>query len=261
MQFLPTMGGNSSSESNGERSPLNSSSLTNGHDYGRNHPAPSSMDFGYVEFDGKDGKTCPTCQGTGRISKRQEEELVALIPYNDKRLKPRRTTLYVVLAIITCLLVCGLVLFFILPRSVDLKEDTIKNYSVAINSNTSSTLIILNNAFNITNTNFFHIEVTSIVVLAYFDQIQVGQGKLTHTPVQVPPRTWDFQVNVTIPMGFNKSNQLDFMAGLCKNVKRRVHDIVIKLQATQTSQYLQHSEQNMITVYKYVDCSLVGKEW
>ena len=56
------------------------------------------------------GKTCPTCQGTGRIPKGisslncwvmdihvlafflgQEDELVALIPYKDKRLKPRRT--------------------------------------------------------------------------------------------------------------------------------------------------------------------------
>ena len=27
-------------------------------------------DFDYVEFSGKGGRTCPTCQGTGRIAKR-----------------------------------------------------------------------------------------------------------------------------------------------------------------------------------------------
>ncbi|KAK2522313.1 Tmem106a [Columba livia] len=34
---------------------------------------------------------CPTCQGTGRIPREQERQLVALIPYGDQRLKPRRT--------------------------------------------------------------------------------------------------------------------------------------------------------------------------
>jgi hypothetical protein len=36
------------------------------------------------------GAQCPTCRGTGRLPRGQNEELVALIPYSDKRLKPRR---------------------------------------------------------------------------------------------------------------------------------------------------------------------------
>lgn len=71
--------------------------------------------FPYVEFTGRDSVTCPTCQGTGRIPRGkhfsnnfvvdmvqfrscnklfnvgQENQLVALIPYSDQRLKPRRT--------------------------------------------------------------------------------------------------------------------------------------------------------------------------
>nr|AAH53198.1 Zgc:64013 protein [Danio rerio] len=47
--------------------------------------------FPYVEFTGRDSITCPTCQGTGRIPRNQENQLVALIPYSDQRLKPRRT--------------------------------------------------------------------------------------------------------------------------------------------------------------------------
>lgn len=214
-----------------------------------------TRDFGYVEFDGSDGKTCPTCQGTGRISRRQEDELVALIPYHDKRLKPRRTTMYVTLAIIVCLIICGLVLFFILPRSVKITEGKITNYTVNINTNLSSTIIVVVNQFNITNTNFFHVEVTKIAVEAFFDQVQVGTGKLKNAPVAVPPRMSDFPVNITIKMKFDKSNQLDFMSSLCTNDKRRVHDIVIKFQATQTSKYLSHTEQDTITSYKYIDCS------
>ncbi|KAG7282960.1 hypothetical protein CRUP_028477 [Coryphaenoides rupestris] len=47
--------------------------------------------FPYVEFTGRDSVTCPTCQGTGRIPRGQENQLVALIPYSDQRLRPSRT--------------------------------------------------------------------------------------------------------------------------------------------------------------------------
>ena len=73
-------------------------------------------EFGYEEFNVKGGRTCPTCKGTGRIAKEQEEELVALIPYNDQRLRPSRTKLYVIIAVIVCLVASGSTLFFILPR-------------------------------------------------------------------------------------------------------------------------------------------------
>lgn len=34
---------------------------------------------------------CPSCSGSGRIPKELEGQLVAIIPVNDKRLRPRRT--------------------------------------------------------------------------------------------------------------------------------------------------------------------------
>ena len=33
--------------------------------------------------------------GTGRVPRTQQQELVALIPYDDDRLKPKRTALWV----------------------------------------------------------------------------------------------------------------------------------------------------------------------
>ncbi|XP_008939818.1 PREDICTED: transmembrane protein 106C-like [Merops nubicus] len=47
--------------------------------------------FPYVEFTGQDSITCPTCQGTGCVPTEQVNELVALIPYSDQRLRPQRT--------------------------------------------------------------------------------------------------------------------------------------------------------------------------
>ncbi|XP_044527880.1 transmembrane protein 106A isoform X2 [Gracilinanus agilis] len=62
--------------------------------------------------------TCPTCQGTGEIPSELEKQLVALIPYGDQRLKPRRTKLYVSLAVMICLFSSALIFFFLFPRSI-----------------------------------------------------------------------------------------------------------------------------------------------
>ncbi len=78
--------------------------------------------FPYVEFTGRDSVTCPTCQGTGRIPRGQENQLVALIPYSDQRLRPRRTKLYVMASVLACLLLSGLAVFFLFPRTIDVKS-------------------------------------------------------------------------------------------------------------------------------------------
>lgn len=49
--------------------------------------------------------TCPTCLGKGKLSQSEAEKNVALIPAQDKRLKPRRTKRY--LGIKTFARFCG----------------------------------------------------------------------------------------------------------------------------------------------------------
>nr|XP_023967133.2 transmembrane protein 106A isoform X3 [Chrysemys picta bellii] len=77
---------------------------------------------------------CPTCQGTGRIPREQEKQLVALIPYGDQRLKPRRTKLYVSLAVTICLLMSSLIIFFLFPRSIAVQPAGLNASSIAFNS-------------------------------------------------------------------------------------------------------------------------------
>ena len=43
---------------------------------------------------------------------------MAIIPLKDNRLKPRRTWLVILITIILCALIAGLVLFFVVPRSI-----------------------------------------------------------------------------------------------------------------------------------------------
>ncbi|MEQ2206051.1 hypothetical protein XENOCAPTIV_021834 [Xenoophorus captivus] len=112
--------------------------------------------FPYVEFTGRDSVTCPTCQGTGRIprgykdaviffptqsvpghpvtcfcSTGQENQLVALIPYSDQRLRPSRTKLYVTISVALCLLLSGLAVFFLFPRSIDVTYVGVKSAYVS----------------------------------------------------------------------------------------------------------------------------------
>uniref|UniRef100_A0A915HZ63 Transmembrane protein 106A n=1 Tax=Romanomermis culicivorax TaxID=13658 RepID=A0A915HZ63_ROMCU len=84
-------------------------------------PAPLPTVQHYEELLG--GVPCPSCNGTGRIPNEFEKQLVALIPLTDNRLKPRRTFIWVIVAVTSSLLLCGLALFFIVPRSLSLSTD------------------------------------------------------------------------------------------------------------------------------------------
>jgi hypothetical protein len=52
-----------------------------------------------------------------------ESTLVALIPLNDERLKPKRTWRYILIWVIICFLVGGSVIFVLMPRTVTLSSD------------------------------------------------------------------------------------------------------------------------------------------
>ncbi|CAF1004728.1 unnamed protein product [Rotaria sp. Silwood1] len=63
-------------------------------------------------------RRCPTCQGTGSVT--QSPGLVALIPFDDVRLKRRHTFLWIILTIIFCTFIASVVIAVLLPRSVHL---------------------------------------------------------------------------------------------------------------------------------------------
>eukprot|EP00117_Sycon_ciliatum_P011557 scpid59068/ scgid2440/ Transmembrane protein 106B len=63
-------------------------------------------------------KKCQTCGGTGHLQKDSHNELVALVPYGDQRLKPNRTKCYVISAIVLTVIGIGVAVFFLYPRHV-----------------------------------------------------------------------------------------------------------------------------------------------
>ncbi|KAM4725404.1 transmembrane protein 106B-like isoform 2-T2 [Anableps anableps] len=136
--------------------------------------------FPYVEFTGRDSVTCPTCQGTGRIPRGQENQLVALIPYSDQRLRPRRTKLYVMASVVLCLLLSSLAVFFLFPRSIDVSYVGVKSVYVSYDLEQRSVYLNITNTLNITNNNYYSVEVANITAQVQFARTVIGKSRISN---------------------------------------------------------------------------------
>ncbi|XP_058678213.1 transmembrane protein 106C isoform X2 [Ammospiza nelsoni] len=142
----------------------------------------------YMEFTGQDSITCPTCQGTGRIPSEQVNELVALIPYSDQRLRPQRTKLYVLLSVLLCLLLSGLGVFFLFPHSVLVDDDGIKVVQVWFDRKNSAVLLAITATLRIRNSNFYSVAVSSLSSQVQYMNTVVGRQQLTNVSSIQPLR-------------------------------------------------------------------------
>ncbi|KAM4715765.1 transmembrane protein 106A isoform 2-T2 [Anableps anableps] len=122
--------------------------------------------------------SCPTCQGTGRIPRGQQDQLLAVIPCNDVRLQPRRTKLYVCISMGLCILLCCLILFFFFPRSVTLTPVSVLSVTVYFTSDNVE--MEVTNLFNMTNENFVPVQIAEFSVQGLVDEMVVGYTKITN---------------------------------------------------------------------------------
>ncbi|NXU62921.1 T106B protein, partial [Horornis vulcanius] len=190
--------------------------------------------FPYVEFTGRDSVTCPTCQGTGRIPRGQENQLVALIPYSDQRLRPRRTKLYVTASVTVCLLLSGLAVFFLFPRSIDVQYTEWIAVTVLC--------LFFQNTLNITNNNYYSVEVANITAQVQFSKTVIGKARLNNI-TNIGPldmKQIDYMVPTVIQDEKEQGTQNLFSS--------------VFLRVTVTTSYLGHPEQISQERYQYVDC-------
>ncbi|XP_042568554.1 transmembrane protein 106C-like isoform X1 [Cyprinus carpio] len=204
--------------------------------------------FPYVEFTGRDSITCPTCQGSGRIPSGQMNELVALIPYSDQRLRPRRTKLYVVLSVILCLLASFLVAFFLFPRPVLVIDDGIRSVTVHFDRNNSKVLINMTSSLNFSNSNFFTVWVDSVSCQVLY--MKNGSQQLDNI-IHIQPLS-QRQVNFTVSMVIGGS--LSYVYAFCTMASIKVHNIVVFMQTSVKTSYLVRAAQNTLEAYRYIDC-------
>lgn len=206
--------------------------------------------FPYVEFTGRDSVTCPTCQGTGRIPRGQENQLVALIPYSDQRLRPRRTKLYVMASVSVCLLLSGLAVFFLFPRSIDVKYIGVKSAYVSYDFQKRTIYLNITNTLNITNNNYYSVEVENITAQVQFSKTVIGKARLNNI-TNIGPLDMK-QIDYTVPTII--AEEMSYMYDFCTLISIKVHNIVLMMQVTVTTTYFGHSEQISQERYQYVDC-------
>ncbi|KAM6334067.1 transmembrane protein 106A isoform 1-T1 [Alca torda] len=191
---------------------------------------------------------CPTCQGTGRIPGEQEKQLVALIPYGDQRLKPRRTKLYVCLAVTICLLTTSLSIFFLFPRSVAVLPAGLNASSIGFDANATSMYLNMTNVLNITNNNFYVVTVVQLDMEVLHQSLVVGKTTMKTLLNMNPLQSG--QIYYMVASMISDDNTYN----ICTWTKVKVHNILLHIQGTLTCTYLCHSEQLAFEDYQYVDC-------
>lgn len=192
--------------------------------------------------------TCSTCRGTGRIPRGQEKELVALIPYSDQRLKPRRTKLYVALAVSSCILIFFLVVFFLYPRSVTLDHAGVNSSLVTYDASKSTVNLHTTNKLNISNNNLFGIEILSLNVEVLHMSVVVGTLTLKEVK-KIGPLVTD-QIFYTVESHVQDTNTYE----VCTWDRIHVHNVLLHVQGSLNCSYLGHMEQIPFDGYEYLDC-------
>ncbi|CAL8252747.1 unnamed protein product [Arctogadus glacialis] len=206
--------------------------------------------FPYVEFTGRDSITCPTCQGSGRIPSEQVNELVALIPYSDQRLRPQRTKLYVVLSAVVCLLASALVAFFLFPRSVVVVDDGIRSVTVHFDHSGTRVLMNMTSSLNFTNSNFFSVLVKSLSCQVLYMKTVVGTQQLDDVITIQPLSTKQVNYTVSVVIG----DSAPYVYFFCTMPSIKVHNIVVFTQTSVKTSNLVRSSQNSLEAYRYIDC-------
>ncbi|KAM4610509.1 transmembrane protein 106C-like [Polymixia lowei] len=206
--------------------------------------------FPYVEFTGRDSITCPTCQGTGRIPSEQVNELVALIPYSDQRLRPQRTKLYVVMSAVLCLLASSLVAFFLFPRSVVVVDDGIRSVTVQFDHTDMRVLMNMTSTLNFSNPNFFTVLVQSVSSQVLYMKTVIGTQQLDNV-ITIQP-LGERQVNYTVSVEIGGS--ASYVYAFCTMPSIKVHNIVVYMQTSVKTSYMVRTAQNSLEAYRYIDC-------
>lgn len=206
--------------------------------------------FPYVEFTGRDSITCPTCQGTGHIPSEQVNELVALVPYNDQRLRPQRTKLYVVLSAVLCLLASSLVVFFLFPRSVMVEDDGIRSVTVQFDHINTKVLMNMTSSLNFTNSNFFAVMVDSLSCQVLYMKTVIGTMQLDNV-ITIQPLSQK-QVNFTVSVQISGSTS--YVYAFCTMASIKVHNILVIMQTSVKTSYMMRTAQNTLEAYRYIDC-------
>ena len=215
------------------------------------HASPGSVLHQQNDFDDTDNTIpCPTCRGTGTIHA-DDSSLVALIPVKDERLRPKRTKLKIIVAIFLTLLICGVTLFFLFPRTPTLKLVSVTQHNASFPVS-GYAYIIIKNRYAVKNRNFVSVDLTSISLTVEYGSVQVAGPDPVYEfqtkTVDIRSSTnFDVYIKTMYSQDMSEEEDLKF---LCKYNALLEFDISTELQAD----FLFHTEKLSSNDQAYIRC-------
>ncbi|BFY98758.1 hypothetical protein BsWGS_01798 [Bradybaena similaris] len=250
MQYLKNMVASASEKTRLLTSYRNSVVSQNGSSSGSSNPTVSDS---YEELF-KDSVPCPSCRGLGRVPKELENQLVALIPMKDGRLKPRRTVLYVIIAVTLCVLVGGLLIFFLMPRDITISSNRpfLQPKYIDINVTAKYANFNVTNLYNVSNSNFFPVKITGVLMKSLYGNAVIAQSWAYKTdPMEISARS---ERELSVPMNFELKGEHGSLVSHCVSSWSWIHNLPILFEVTANYTYMGHLEQATLTTFQIVSC-------
>jgi len=204
----------------------------------------------------KDSVPCPSCRGLGRVPKELENQLVALIPLKDDRLKPRRTILFVGIAVSLCAITAGLLIFFLMPRDIILSSNRplLQPTYIFVNAtppNYFANFTVVNH-YNVSNNNFYPVKISGVKMKSlYSDAVIATTEAYKNEPLSIPARS---EGELSIPIDFILQDDHKDLAQHCTSHWTWIHNLPILFEVTANYTYMGHSEQAALTTFQMVSC-------
>nr|XP_047136893.1 transmembrane protein 106B [Hydra vulgaris] len=194
---------------------------------------------------------CPTCLGKGKLTQSQADSVLALISVSDRRLRPKRTKIYLGITLLLCLVCIVLIAFFFFPRSVTLFIIATNSVDIYMPMDlTNIPRIKVEVTYQLDNQNYFQVHIKNFYLDIYWNKYILNTSTDVVDMV-IPPR---FTKKIVIP-----SEQLFTGAEVNKNVQNLCAsgwrwNLLEKFVVTADADYLSQTQQLSYTYFGYVAC-------
>ncbi|XP_065683391.1 transmembrane protein 106B isoform X1 [Hydra vulgaris] len=144
---------------------------------------------------------CPTCLGKGKLTQSQADSVLALISVSDRRLRPKRTKIYLGITLLLCLVCIVLIAFFFFPRSVTLFIIATNSVDIYMPMDlTNIPRIKVEVTYQLDNQNYFQVHIKNFYLDIYWNKYILNTSTDVVDMV-IPPR---FTKKVSIIISFFK---------------------------------------------------------
>jgi len=179
--------------------------------------------------------------------------LVDLIPADDERLRPSKTTTSVFIAVVVTLLLAFLTFCLICPRPFNLKTNNEGRtlYPIDLNIDTVDQIVRfkIRNWWYIENSNYYPIHLTSLDVQAYMNE-RLNESNI-NSVVTIPMRS---KTKIYAELQITFKDDLSFMVKFCNNEKAWIHTMLIRFQAIAIANIMGYNYTSIQDTYQYVSC-------